>query len=504
MNSLERKNAELTALLEVSKVLSSSFDLEENISRALKVLSDYLHMTRGTITLLDPETSELRIAVAYGLTREQIARGKYRIGEGIVGKVVETGSPIVVPDIGKEPLFLNRTKARINKDNISFLCVPIKIKEETLGVLSVDRLFDKNISFEEDLRVLKIVATLMGQAIKLHQRFSEERLKREELTFELRNRFSIQNIITVSDRMHEVIKTALKVSKSRVTVLLRGESGTGKELIAKAIHYESPRANGPFIAVNCAAIPENLLEAELFGYERGAFTGAVTKKPGKFELANKGTLFLDEIGEMSPSLQAKVLRVIQEHTFERLGGIRSIKADVRLIAATNRDLEDMVKKGFFREDLYWRLNVIPIFLPPLRERKEDIPVLIDHFLKRFNMEYERQISISPQAMVRLTEYSWPGNVRELENTIERLIVLAEGEVITPEDLPVHIRSGVQRFSNRSEGSSLEEEIKELEKRRIEDALRSCNFNQARAARLLGITQRQIGYKIKKYKIKASH
>jgi len=503
MNALERKNAELTALLEVSKVLSSSFDLEENLYQSLKILYDYLHMTRGTVTLLDPETAELRIAIAYGLTKEQIARGKYRIGEGIVGKVVETGSPIVVPDIGKEPLFLNRTKARINKDNISFLCVPVKIKGEILGVLSVDRIFDKSISYEEDLRVLNIVATLMGQAIKLHQRFSEERLKREELTLELRNRFSIQNIIAVSDRMQDVIKSVLKVSKSRATVLLRGESGTGKELIAKAIHYEGPRAKGPFIAVNCAAIPENLLEAELFGYERGAFTGAVTAKPGKFELAHKGTIFLDEIGEMSPGLQAKLLRVIQEHTFERLGGLRSIKVDVRLIAATNRDLEDMVKKGLFREDLYWRLNVVPLFLPPLRERKEDIPVLIDYFLKKFNREYGRRIAISPQAIARLMEYSWPGNVRELENTIERLIVLAEGEVITPEDLPVHIRSGVQRFSNRSEGSSLEEEIKELEKRRIENALRSCNYNQARAARLLGITPRQIGYKIKKYKIKAS-
>ncbi|AEH23339.1 transcriptional regulator, NifA, Fis Family [Thermodesulfobacterium geofontis OPF15] len=500
MNALERKNAELTALLEISKILSSSFELEENIYRALKVLSDSLHMTRGTVTLLDPETSELRIAVAYGLTREQIARGKYKIGEGIVGKVVETGSPIVVPDIGKEPLFLNRTRARINKDNISFLCVPIKINEEILGVLSVDKIFDKSIDFEEDLRVLNIVATLIGQAIKLYRRFSEEKLKREELTLELRNRFSIQNIITVSDRMHEVIKTVIKVSKSKATVLLRGESGTGKELIAKAIHFESPRAKGPFIAVNCAAIPETLLEAELFGYERGAFTGAVTAKPGKFELANGGTLFLDEIGETSPALQAKLLRVIQEYTFERLGGTKSINVDVRIIAATNKDLEDMVKKGLFREDLYWRLNVVSIFLPPLRERKEDIPLLIEHFLKRFNKEYGRRISISSQAMEKLIRYSWPGNVRELENTIERLVILAEKEEITVEDLPIHIRSEMLKTLNPSNTYSLKKEIEELEKRRIEEALKKCDYNQARAARLLGITQRQIGYKIKKYKI----
>jgi Nif-specific regulatory protein len=300
--------------------------------------------------------------------------------------------------------------------------------------------------------------------------------------------------------MHEVIKTVLKVSKSKATVLLRGESGTGKELIAKAIHYESPRAKGPFIAVNCAAIPENLLEAELFGYERGAFTGAVTAKPGKFELANGGTLFLDEIGEMSPALQAKLLRVIQEHTFERLGGTKSINVDVRIIAATNKNLEDMVKKGLFREDLYWRLNVVSIFLPPLRERKEDIPILIEHFLKRFNKEYGRRISISSQAMEKLIRYSWPGNVRELENTIERLVILAEKEEITVEDLPIHIRSEMLKTFNLNNTYSLKKEIEELEKRRIEEALKKCDNNQARAARLLGITQRQIGYKIKKYKI----
>jgi Nif-specific regulatory protein len=300
--------------------------------------------------------------------------------------------------------------------------------------------------------------------------------------------------------MHEVIKTVLKVSKSKATVLLRGESGTGKELIAKAIHFESPRAKGPFIAVNCAAIPETLLEAELFGYERGAFTGAVTAKPGKFELANGGTLFLDEIGEMSPTLQAKLLRVIQEHTFERLGGTKSINVDVRIIAATNKDLEDMVKKGLFREDLYWRLNVVSIFLPPLRERKEDIPLLIEHFLKRFNKEYGRRISISSQAMEKLIRYSWPGNVRELENTIERLVILAEKEEITVEDLPIHIKSEMLKPFNPSNTYSLKKEIEELEKRRIEEALKKCDYNQALAARLLGITQRQIGYKIKKYKI----
>lgn len=501
MNEIERKNRELSALLEVSRILGSSFELEKNLFQTMKVLSDYLDMKRGTITLLDHETAELRIAVSYGLTREQIARGKYRIGEGIVGRVVETGSPMVVPDIGKEPLFLNRTRARINKDNISFLCVPIRLKNEILGVLSVDRLFDETISFEEDLRVLKIVATLVGQAIKLHQRFKEEQLKREELSFELKSHYSLPNIISVSERMQDVIKTCLKVAKSKATVLLRGESGTGKELLAKAIHYESPRMKGPFIAVNCAAIPENLLEAELFGYEKGAFTGAVVSKPGKFELADKGTLFLDEIGDLSISLQAKLLRILQEQSFERLGGTKTIKVDVRIIAATNRNLEDMVKKGLFREDLYWRLNVVPLFLPPLRERKEDIPVLVDYFLKRFNKEYGKKVSFNSKALERLISYPWPGNIRELENTIERIVLLAEKDNLSESDLPMFITIDVRpNLVKRPLDNSLADELKEIEKTRIEEALRRSNYNQAEAARILGITPRQIGYKIRKYGI----
>lgn len=500
MSYIQRKNNELSALLEISKVLSSSFELEKNLFQAMKILSDYLEMKRGTITLLDQSTGELRIAVAYGLEREQIARGKYRIGEGIVGRVVETGSPMVVPDIGKEPLFLNRTRARIDKDNISFLCVPVKLKNEILGVLSVDRLFDETVSFEEDLRVLKIVATLIGQAIKLHQRFKEEQLKREELTLELKGHYRLPNIISVSERMQEIIKTCLKVSRSKATILLRGESGTGKELFAKAIHYESPRAKGPFIAVNCAAIPENLLEAELFGYERGAFTGAVVSKPGKFELADKGTLFLDEIGDLSLQLQAKLLRVLQEQTFERLGGTKIIKVDVRVIAATNRDLEEMVKNSLFREDLYWRLNVVPLFIPPLRDRREDIPVLIEHFLNIFNKEYKKNISFTPEAIERLLKYSWPGNIRELQNTIERLVLLLENEKISEDDLPLLIKKEALTESLKS-NSLLKHEVEELEKKRITDALHKTNYNQSEAARILGITQRQIGYKIKKYKIK---
>ncbi|HOJ70702.1 MAG TPA: nif-specific transcriptional activator NifA [Syntrophorhabdaceae bacterium] len=499
METLKRKNEELAALLDVSMILNSSFELEKNLLNAMKTLSEHLDMQRGTITLFDRKTGELRIAVAHGLTREQIARGKYRIGEGIVGRVVETGSPMVIPDLGKEPLFLNRTKARIEKDNVSFLCIPITIKDEVLGVLSVDRIFDKMVSIDEDLRVLQIIATLIGQAIKIHSAYETERQKKEELTKELKNRYSLPNIISVSDKMQEVIKTCLKVAKSRANVLLRGESGTGKELIAKALHYESDRSSMPFVALNCAALPETLLEAELFGYEKGAFTGAVGAKPGRFELANKGTIFLDEIGDINPSIQAKLLRVLQEHTFERLGGTKSIHVDVRVVAATNRNLEEMVKANKFREDLYWRLNVVPIFIPALRDRREDIPPLIEHFLKRFNKEYEKNITINPDALRYLIEYAWPGNVRELENTIERLVVLNESGAIKADELPSYIKDRISIKNHTSEGSLIAEKER-LEKERIIEALKKCNFNQSRAARLLGITQRQIGYKIKKYKI----
>ncbi|MFN4196811.1 MAG: nif-specific transcriptional activator NifA [Caldimicrobium sp.] len=505
---LERKNRELCALFEVSKVLSSSFDLKENLYRALKLLSDYLDMRRGTVTLLDQKTGELRIEVAYELTKEQIARGRYKIGEGIVGKVVESGSPVVVPDIGKEPLFLNRTGAReIKKDKISFLCVPIKFKDEILGVLSVDRLFGENIAFEEDLRVLEIVATLIAQVLKLYHTYYEEKSKREELENELKDKYRFQNIIYVSSFMKEVIKTALKIASTKATVLLRGESGTGKELLAKAIHFASNRADKPFIAINCAAIPESLLEAELFGFEKGAFTGAYTSKKGKFELADLGTLFLDEIGDLPLSLQAKLLRVLQDQSFERLGGTKTIKVDVRIIAATNKNLEDLVEKGLFREDLYWRLNVVPIYIPPLRERKEDIPVLVEHFLKKFNQLYGKQVVITPEVLEKFLQYPYPGNVRELENLIERLVLLSEENIIKTEEVekllicknfpPVSATSDhIQRTSNFLR--TLPAEIEAIEKEKILSALKECNFNQSKAAKKLGLTRRQLNYRLRKY------
>jgi Nif-specific regulatory protein len=492
-----RKNRELTAIFEVSKVLTTSFDLDKNLSSVMSTLGTLLEMQRGCVFLLDSLSNELRIVAAHGLTKENIERGKYRIGEGIVGRVIEKRIPMVIPNIGKEPLFLNKTGSRPEKDGISFLCVPIMIKNEVLGVLSVDRIYSKKQgSVDDDLRVLKIVASLIAQFIKLWESYEKIEKEKENLKRELKGKYSIQNIIGQSDRMQEVFEAVYRVAPSKATVLLRGESGTGKELIAKAIHYMSPRSKGPFIKFNCASIPEGLLESELFGHEKGAFTGAISSRSGKFELAHKGTIFLDEIGDLPPVLQPKILRVLQEKEFERVGSEKTIKVDVRIITATSRNLEHLVAQGKFREDLYFRLNVVPLFLPPLREREEDIPILIEHFLEKFNREYNRSIVLDKSALQVLYNYTWPGNVRELENTIERLVIMSRSDKVTALDLPVSL--SIRRTRSATSSKSLTASVEEIERANILDALEKTGWVQAKAARILGITPRQIGYKIKKY------
>jgi Nif-specific regulatory protein len=511
MGKALRNTFELTALYEISKILSSSLNLQTNLRGVMKVLAEYLDMNRGTVALR--EDQEVKIVSAYGMSEEEIKRGRYKLGEGIIGKVARHGSPIVVPNIVNEPYFLNKTGARnrIKKGgDIAFLCVPIKFKSEVLGVLSVDKtLGQKGKSFEEDLRLLKIIASLIAHSIKLNQQLELERQtfneEKEELRQQLRGRYHVQNLIGNSDKMQEVFEAIHRVAPSKANVLLMGESGTGKELVAKAIHYMSQRAKGPFVKFNCASIPEGLLESELFGHEKGAFTGATSLRKGRFELAHGGTIFLDEIGDLPLTLQPKLLRVLQEREFERVGGQKSIKVDVRLLAATSRDLEKLVSEGLFREDLYYRLNVIPIFLPSLRDRREDIPILIEHFLRRFNQENKKETTLSKDALSLLTSYEWPGNVRELENTIERLVVMAKGKTIETEDLPLGIRE--QYLKSKYKGfnrEALPMTIEEIEKTRIISALQHCGWVQSRASRMLGITPRQMGYKIKKYNIETKN
>jgi len=465
----------------------------------MSALGSLLEMQRGCVFLLDPLSGELRIVAAHGLTKENIEKGKYRIGEGIVGRVLEKKIPMVISNIGKEPLFLNKTGSRPEKDGISFLCVPIEFKNEALGVLSVDRIYSKELGgVDDDLRVLKIVASLIAQFIKLWGSYEKIEKEKEGLKRELKGKYKIENIIGQSDKMQEVFEEVHRVAPSKTTVLLRGESGTGKELIAKAIHYMSPRNKGPFIKFNCASIPEGLLESELFGHEKGAFTGAISSRKGRFELADGGTIFLDEIGDLPAALQPKILRVLQEKEFEKVGSEKTIKVAVRVIAATSRNLEKLVSQDKFREDLYYRLNVIPILLPPLKERGEDIPILIEYFLKKFNKENNRAVVLDNNALQVLLNYDWPGNVRELENTIERLVVMSRSDKITASDLPIPL--GIKRIKSQVESTSLTSDIEDIEKINILNALEKTGWVQAKAARLLGITPRQIGYKIKKYGI----
>ncbi|MHB8761576.1 MAG: sigma 54-interacting transcriptional regulator [Coriobacteriia bacterium] len=491
----------MEALLEVSEVMVSSFEIDRNLRKVMRVLAERLGLNRGMVALVDPELQEIRIAAAHGLTASQLARGIYRPGEGIVGRVVQSGRAMVVPDIGAEPTFLNRTGARQGKDEVSFVAVPIKLRGEVLGVLAADRVFQEAGPLEEDVRVLEIVASITAHAIRLYWTYRREVESTEHLRRQLRARFSLPNMIGESEAMQDVFRMVNKVARSTATVLLNGESGTGKELIAHALHYQGARPKGPFVAVNCAALPENLLEAELFGYEKGAFTGAVSSKQGRFELARGGTIFLDEIGDLSLGLQAKLLRVLQERTFERLGGTKTLHTDARVISATNRDLEQMMHEGEYREDLYWRLNVVPIFLPALRDRRDDLPLLIEHFVERYARHAGCDLEIAADAMRYLIGYHWPGNIREMENTIQRLIVLAEGDRIEARDLPRHI---LMYDEPREPGDgllTLEQEVELLERSRMVAALREHGYVQTKAAHTLGITPRQLGYKMAKYGIR---
>ncbi|OGW36610.1 MAG: hypothetical protein A2010_03300 [Nitrospirae bacterium GWD2_57_9] len=346
----------------------------------------------------------------------------------------------------------------------------------------------------------------LDQLVVLIERISErQNLIREntELKERLIERYQFNEIVSTSHAMEEVLNLAGRVAASNATVLLRGESGTGKELVAKAVHYNSPRANFPLIKVNCAALPETLLESELFGHEKGAFTGASARRIGRFEAADRGTLFLDEIGELTPGMQVKLLRVLQEHEFERVGGNDTIKVDVRIIAATNRDIEKAIRDDRFREDLYYRLNVVSIVIPPLRERKEDIPGLLDHFIKKYSQENRKPVSgISAEAGDALMRYAYPGNVRELENIVERAVVLSKKGVVTTADLPIHVRTtaGDGKFAKQDLKGSLNETLDTLERGLILEALKASGGVQTRAAEKLGISERVLRYKLKKYKI----
>ena len=514
------ENLKIKALSEVCKLIGEVVHLDTTLARMLRVLHDILQMERASLVLFEPQRKRLSIKASYGLSSEEESRGIYGLSEGICGQIIQSGSPCVVPNINREPLFLNRTGARreIDKKGLSFIGVPLFVEGRPVGVLTVDCLFGPEVAFEEDVSFLNVLGTLISQFLVLHQAIArkEERLVEENksLKAELHSRFNHHCMIGQSHAIQEVFRTIEKVAPSRATALLLGESGTGKELVARAIHEASPRNVKPFIKINCAALPDNLLESELLGHEKGAFTGAVAAKPGRFEMAQGGTIFLDEIGELPLQLQAKLLRVLQESRFERIGGTKTITVDVRVIAATNVDLQDSVDRGLFRGDLFYRLNVVPINLPPLRERHDDIPLLINHFLRSSNERNDKKVSLTYEALDFLTSYSWPGNIRELQNLIERLVILADDMVIRPLDLKGHM--SISPGTGKTLNPSLEQShtalplssteplatgsLREIECHEIEAALRRNGWVQARAARELGLTQRQMGYRIKKFRL----
>jgi Nif-specific regulatory protein len=470
-------------------------------------MANHMGMVRGTIALLNRDTGEISIEAAYGLSASQQVRGRYRLGEGVTGKVVATGRPAVVPRISEEPLFLNRTGARkgLQKSDVSFICVPIKLGNETIGALSADRLFAEGIAFKEDVRLLSIIASMIAQAVRLRQsaqaerqRLMDENLRLQE---ELKDRFRPANIIGNAKSMQVVYDQIAQVAKSDTTVLLRGESGVGKERVAHAIHYNSSRAGKPFIKVNCGALTETLIESELFGHEKGAFTGAIAERKGRFELANGGSIFLDEIGDLSPATQIRLLRVLQEKEFERVGGNVTIKTDARVITATNRNLEQMVEQGRFRQDLYYRLNVFPIHIPALRERKTDIPLLADFFVERYSRSHHKEVKrISTPAIDMLMAYHWPGNVRELENCIERAVLVTGDDVIHGHHLPPTLQTA-EATGTHPEGN-LTAVLANVEREMLLDALKSARGNMAKAARALGISERLMGLRVGKYRIEA--
>lgn len=492
---------QLQTLYQVGLVFSRAESLHATLEAMLGILHEQADLRHGMVALREPEGAVLSVYALHadGADREAI---RYRSGEGVIGWVLAHRESVVVARLGDEPRFLDRMG--VYDRELPFLAVPIDIGDAVSGVLTAQPLTTRALSTQ--LHFLSMIANLVGSSVgRVWEAERGQRVLREErdsLRRQLRGEYGFDTLVGHAPSMRRVFEQVRQVSKWNTTVLVRGESGTGKELVASAVHYNSPRANASLIKLNCAALPDNLLESELFGHERGAFTGAVASRRGRFEQAAGGTLFLDEIGEISPAFQAKLLRVLQEGEFERLGGTRTLRVDVRVIAATNRNLEDEVVKGTFREDLYYRLNVMPIHLPPLRERVGDLPELAQFLLDKIAQHQGRTLSLTAGALRALATHDWPGNVRELENCLERAAVMSEdgvidSDVVTPSGLSP--RGLADEFSISQMASLNDPELSERE--RVVAALEQAGWVQAKAARLLGMTPRQIAYRIQTLNIR---
>ena len=518
---------EVNLLYEIAVMLTSTLDIHETIEKAMRRLKQHGYLERCALFRKKDEEDILELLASIDLEPYQKKMATYRFGEGATGLAAKSQEPIVIENIHNNINYLNKIGS-ITTQMVSFVAVPLLQDDEVIGVISANIGKNSPLNFDEIVRMLTIVGSLFVGALKVQQTITKEKESLSELkTYykeEMQKDYKFESIVGRSTRMQQVFSMINTVAPTDATVLIRGETGTGKELIATAIHNLSKRKNGPFIKLNCAAISETLLESELFGHEKGAFTDARETRKGRFELADGGTLFLDEIGDITPSLQVKLLRILQEQEFERVGGTKTIKTNVRLVAATNRHLEEMVRKGEFREDLFYRLNVIPINLPPLRERYEDVKLLIEHYLHKFMKEHRKNMHFSKPAMELLLDYPWPGNIRELQNTMERMVLICPDGEIQPEMLahvlpfnyqkiymqpaetpqpapmmPVTQPSTPVHAENHS-APMTKKTLQELEKESIIQALIDSHGVQTKAARALGMTARQIGYKIKQYGI----
>lgn len=494
----ERMKSEITVLQEISSAIVHERNADALLNKVLDVLNRRMGMLRGTFTLLQGDT--LTIEASQGLDENEKQLGRYHIGEGITGHVAETGRPHLIPDIRRDSRFLNRTKSRDSKEPVAFICVPIIHLEQVVGTLSIDRRIAPDTDLENDMALLEIIGNITAEAVSVAQKEHEERENLLEENRKLR-RMLAENpgeMVGNCRAMQQVYELVRQVAPSDATVLIRGSSGTGKELGARAIVNLSPRREKPFVCLNCAALPENLVESELFGHEKGAFTGATGRRIGRAEAADGGTLFLDEIGDLSLQTQVKLLRFIQERTFSRVGSNAELRSNVRFLAATSRNLEELMSKKLFREDLYYRLNIFPISMPDLSKRKSDIILLAEHFIEKMNVKYGKKVSrLSTPAINMLMAYHWPGNVRELENCIERAVLTAQDECIHGYNLPPSLQTGKESGTELlPDGKvSFNTLVDSYERELIVEALKRNSGNMSAAARDLGLSPRVIHYKI---------
>jgi Nif-specific regulatory protein len=516
IDELKEKVIQQNIILKVAEILEKPGELTAIFQEIMSILSKSFQIKRGMLGLLTPE-NKLRIFQGYRLSEDAINRGVYEIGEGIIGNVVKTGKPISIKNIFQNQEFLNKMKIRRNRnDTSSFFAVPIKYHNKTGGVLSVEKSYINDLDFKNTEETIFLIASLISHKVENFEQTEMEKQLLIDKNLELKNRLKVTKneptLIGKNEQVLQILKTIDIIAKTDATVLITGNTGTGKEILARKVHFQSDRSSKPFISINCAAIPDNLLESELFGYKKGAFTGATTNKKGKFELADKGTIFLDEIGDMDFNMQSKLLRVLQEKTLEPLGSEQSLKIDVRIIVATNKNLEELVKEKQFREDLFYRINVISFHMPNLKDRKDDIPLLVNYFIQKYNKKYNKTISnITPNSMNLLIKHDWPGNVRELENIIERAIILTTFNVIEESSFPANITkeestpAKLENFLlkeiNISHTGNIHKDIVEkIEKFLIDYALIKFNNKQTEASKYLGIHRNTMREKIKYYKL----